>query len=87
MQEWNEHLQERVRELGSSSAAAAVFVFSAHNVLAEVLDAPADFGFGPDDPTTEGGEIWADGLHITERVHEIFADKLFSAFSETLDLP
>ncbi|KAI6042905.1 hypothetical protein EDC04DRAFT_2655336 [Pisolithus marmoratus] len=32
-----------------------------------------------DDPTTEGGGIWVDDLHVTTEVHDIFAEQLFTS--------
>jgi phospholipase/lecithinase/hemolysin len=80
VQEWNDLLQERVSDLGAESTPVTVFLFSTHSILTKILDEPADFDFGPDDPTIEGGDIWADGLHLTEEVHTIFAERLLSSF-------
>ena len=76
---WNELLLTQATEFGTSSTEATVLLFSSHQVLSEVLDAPAEFDFGEDDPTTEGGGIWADDLHLTADVHDVLAERLLSS--------
>ncbi|KAI0710089.1 hypothetical protein C8Q76DRAFT_624757 [Earliella scabrosa] len=76
---WNELLHTQATEFGTSSTEATVLLFSSHQVLSEVLDDPAEFDFGEDDPTTEGGGIWADDLHLTADVHDVLAERLLSS--------
>ncbi|KAI6123289.1 hypothetical protein EV401DRAFT_2195993 [Pisolithus croceorrhizus] len=76
---WNELFQAQVTEFGTSSKEATVLLFSSHQVLTEVLDDPLEFDFSEDDPTTEGGGIWMDDLHVTTEVHDVFAERLFTS--------
>ncbi|KAI6128911.1 hypothetical protein EDD16DRAFT_26463 [Pisolithus croceorrhizus] len=76
---WNELFQAQVTEFGTSSKEATVLLFSSHQVLTEVLDDPLEFDFSEDDPTTEGGGIWADDLHVTTEVHDVFAERLLTS--------
>jgi hypothetical protein len=45
----------------------------------EVLEEPCEFDFNEDDPTTEGGGIWADDLHLTVDMHDILAERLLTS--------
>ena len=56
-----------------------MFFFSLYRVLTEVLDDPECFGFDINDPDTEDGAIWKDGLHLTSKVHELLAKRLYAA--------
>ncbi|KAI5992069.1 SGNH hydrolase-type esterase domain-containing protein [Pisolithus albus] len=76
---WNESFQAQVTEFGASSKEATVLLFSSHQVFTEVLDDPLEFDFSEDDPTTEGGGIWVDDLHMTTEVHDIFAQRLLTS--------
>ncbi|KAI6108141.1 SGNH hydrolase-type esterase domain-containing protein [Pisolithus sp. B1] len=76
---WNELFQAQVTEFGTSSKEAMVLLFSSHQVLTEVLDDPLEFDFSEDDPTTEGGGIWMDDLHVTTEVHDVFAERLLTS--------
>ena len=78
---WNENLQAQMTEFGTSSKEATTLLFSAHQVLSEVLDDPSEFDFGEDDPETEGGGIWEDDLHLTEDVHDVLAERLITVLS------
>ncbi|KAJ7156014.1 hypothetical protein C8R43DRAFT_818005, partial [Mycena crocata] len=62
---WNETLREHALKFGNNSNKVAVHVFSAHQVLSEILDDPSEFEFSVNDPTDEGGAIWEDDLHLT----------------------
>ena len=76
VQTWNELLRAQAREFPAGSAHATVLLFSAHEVLTEVLDDPEAFDLDEDDPETEGGGFWEDDLHITEDMHEHLAEQL-----------
>lgn len=76
---WNDLLQAQAIEFGNNSKEATVFLFSAHQVLTEVLEDPSDFDFSEDDPITEGGGIWKDDLHLTTEVHNILGERLFAS--------
>ena len=76
---WNDLLRKHAREFGTNTTAATILVFSAHQLLTEVLDDPADFDLTENDVDTEGGGIWADELHLTEDMHDLFAERMFAA--------
>lgn len=76
---WNELLLLQAGDFGTNSSEATVLIFSAHQILSEVLENPEDFEFGEDDPTTEGGAIWEDDLHLASEVHDILAERLVAA--------
>ncbi|KIK11539.1 hypothetical protein PISMIDRAFT_690281 [Pisolithus microcarpus 441] len=76
---WNELFQAQVAEFGTSNKEATVLLFSSHQVLTEVLNDPLEFDLSDDDPTTEGGGIWVDDLHVTAEVHDIFAEQLLTS--------
>lgn len=76
---WNELFQAQVTEFGASNKEATVLLFSSHQVSTEVLDDPLEFDFSEDDPTTEGGGIWVDDLHMTTEVHDVFAERLLTS--------
>lgn len=79
IQVWNELLQAETTEFGTGNKEATVLLFSSHQVLTEVLNDPHEFDFSEDDPTTEGGGIWVDDLHVTTEVHDVFAERLFTS--------
>ncbi|KIM66770.1 carbohydrate esterase family 16 protein [Scleroderma citrinum Foug A] len=76
---WNDLLEAQMMEFGASSKEAAVLLFSLHQVLTEVLENPFTFDFSEDDPTTQGGGIWEDDLHLTIEVHDILAERLLAS--------
>ena len=79
VQTWNKLLQEHSTNFGLSSREATILLFSAHRVLTDVLDDPLEYDFHEDDPTDEGGSIWADDLHLTSEVHDIVAKQLLKS--------
>lgn len=62
---WNIILKRGTAEFATSTKPATTVLFSSYRVLMEVLEEPCEFDFNEDDPTTEGGGIWADDLHLT----------------------
>lgn len=76
---WNDLLKAQAAEFSTSSKEATLFLFSSCQVVTEVLEDPAEFDFGEDDPTTEGGGIWQDDLHLTSDMHSVLAEKLFAS--------
>ncbi|KAF8584450.1 carbohydrate esterase family 16 protein, partial [Ramaria rubella] len=76
---WNELLQAHITEFGLSSKEATVLLFSSHQLLVDVLEDPLEYDFSEDDPTTEGGGIWVDDLHLTSEVHDIFGERLLTS--------
>ena len=80
---WNDLLQAQTTEFGLSSKEATVILFSAHQVLAEVLEDPLAYDFSEEDPTNEGGCIWVDDLHLTSEVHDILGERLLTSLLES----
>ncbi|KAL4261019.1 SGNH hydrolase superfamily protein [Pleurotus pulmonarius] len=76
---WNDALRDQAAEFGSSNKDVTVFVFSAHQVLTDVLDDPLEYDFSEDDPVIEGGHIWEDGLHLTSDMHDILCKQLLTS--------
>ncbi|KAJ8695641.1 hypothetical protein PTI98_008220 [Pleurotus ostreatus] len=76
---WNDALRAQAIEFGSSNKDVTVFLFSAHQVLTDVLDDPLEYDFGEDDPGIEGGRIWEDGLHLTSDIHDILCKQLLTS--------
>ena len=79
VQTWNKLLQEHSTNFALSSREATVLLFSAHRALTNMLDDPLEYDFHEDDPTDEGGSIWADDLHLTSEVHDIVAKQLLNS--------
>ncbi|KAJ7470725.1 hypothetical protein FB451DRAFT_350182 [Mycena latifolia] len=73
---WNDLLRAQVLEFANNTKNANVSLFSAHEVLSEILDDPSQFDFSVNDPTDEGGAIWKDDLHLAPAVHAILAKRL-----------
>ncbi|KAL4257441.1 Carbohydrate esterase family 16 protein [Pleurotus pulmonarius] len=76
---WNDALRDQAAEFRSSNKDVTVFVFSAHQVLTDVLDDPLEYEFSEDDPAIEGGHIWEDGLHLTSDMHDILCKQLLTS--------
>ncbi len=64
-----------------------MLVFSAHQVLTDVLDDPLEYDFSEDDPVIEGGHIWEDGLHLTSDMHDILCKQLLTSILQVADQP
>jgi phospholipase/lecithinase/hemolysin len=73
---WNELLRSQVTEFGTSYTQATVLLFSAHQLLTDVLDDPLEYGLVS---TSERSAIWSDDLHLTAGVHNILGSKLLSS--------
>ena len=76
---WNDRLRSQATNFGTSSKAATVLLFSAHQVLTEVLDDPVNFDLTEDDPDSEGGGFWEDDLHLTEDMHDLLSERFLSS--------
>lgn len=76
---WNIILKRGTAEFATSTKPATTVLFSSYRVLMEVLEEPCEFDFNEDDPTTEGGGIWADDLHLTVDMHDILAERLLTS--------
>lgn len=76
---WNDTLRDQAVEFGSSNKDATVFLFSAHQVLTDVLDDPLEYDFGEDDPVIVGARIWEDGLHLTSDMHNMLCKQLLTS--------
>ena len=79
---WNALLRNQAKDFARGGEQATVFLFSSHQVLAEVLDEPLDFDFAEDDPEIGGGGIWIDDLHLASAVHAIFAERLLESLTK-----
>ncbi|KAI0054124.1 carbohydrate esterase family 16 protein [Auriscalpium vulgare] len=80
---WNELLQAQATDFAQTTKEATVLIFSSHQLLTEVLEDPLEYDFSEDDPTTEGGGIWMDDLHLTSEVHGILAEQLLKSLLGT----
>ena len=76
MNVWNTQLNTRVSKFARETPKAAVYSYSIHAALTEILDNPEDYGLVENDTKAENGTIWADQLHATDVVHKILADRL-----------
>ncbi|KAL6304607.1 hypothetical protein BKA93DRAFT_270144 [Sparassis latifolia] len=76
---WNAVLTAKAPHFASENTHASVFLFSAHAAISSVLDDPLAFGFSADDAGAEGGQIWADEMHLTSAVHAVVARRLEEA--------
>ena len=76
---WNDLLRTQATNFAADTKEATVLLFSSHRLLSDVLEDPLDYDFAEDDPTTEGGGIWIDDLHLTEEVHSILGEHIFKS--------
>jgi hypothetical protein len=84
VQIWNKLLQGHAIDFLSTDATdATVFIFSSHRLFTDILDNPLEYEFTEDDPETEGGGIWMDGLHPTSKVQDLFGEQLFASVFQT----
>lgn len=77
--EWNVVLQAQTKQFRVSRDDATVFLFSAHQVLTDVLDDPSKYGFDEDDVVDQEGTIWEDDFDPTSEVLDILAERLLKA--------
>ncbi|KAI0689877.1 hypothetical protein BC835DRAFT_1418189 [Cytidiella melzeri] len=63
----------------NSAKEATMFLLLSQQMLAAVLEDPLEFDSSDDDVTTEGGGIWADDLHLTSDVHDIYAEQILTS--------
>ncbi|KAH8829059.1 hypothetical protein DL96DRAFT_1596507 [Flagelloscypha sp. PMI_526] len=73
---WNELLKEQVEDFASSSRHASVYLFSSHSLLLPLLRTTD----GRPRDHLNGGEIWADDLHLTSVLHRIIAESGLGLF-------
>ncbi|KAL1704414.1 hypothetical protein EV121DRAFT_280360 [Schizophyllum commune] len=57
---WNDYLRAKATQWTSGTQAKTT-LFSSHEVITDVLDAPEKYGFLKEDVAKEGGEIWCIG--------------------------
>ncbi|KAL1947913.1 hypothetical protein VTO73DRAFT_13637 [Trametes versicolor] len=70
---WNSCLRTRVHQFARDHTDATTLLFSSWDTFTRVLDDPVAHGFDPDHVAREGGDIWADNLHPSSRMHDWIA--------------
>ncbi|KAI0780920.1 hypothetical protein BD413DRAFT_15510 [Trametes elegans] len=67
---WNQCLRSRVAKFASSHPDATTLSFSSWDTFTRVLDDPVAHGFGPEQVSRAGGDIWVDNLHPSTKMHD-----------------
>lgn len=80
---WNDSLRTQATAFAADAKEATVLLFSSHQLLSDILEDPLAYDLTEDDPTTEGGGIWIDDLHLTEDVHRILGEQLFKSLFDS----
>ncbi|KAI0670369.1 hypothetical protein C8Q78DRAFT_1035867 [Trametes maxima] len=70
---WNTLLRARVTSFSAKHSDVTTLLFSSWNTFTRVLDDPVAHGFGPEHVARAGGEIWADNLHPSTKMHDWIA--------------
>ena len=73
---WNAGLLRGATNFASEYDEATIFLFSPNDILSEVLDSPAKFGFDASDAELANGGIWLDDASFTSTVQGILAKRL-----------
>ena len=73
---WNTTLRERVAKFAQAHPDITTLIFSSWDTFTRVLDAPVAHGFAPEHVARSGGDIWADNLHPSTKMHDWIAHDL-----------
>ncbi|EJF66374.1 hypothetical protein DICSQDRAFT_97426 [Dichomitus squalens LYAD-421 SS1] len=73
---WNSTLRERIVQFSAAHRDITTLLFSSWDTFTRVLDDPVAHGFGPEDVSRSGGEIWVDNLHPSTKMHDWIAHDL-----------
>ncbi|KAI0831318.1 hypothetical protein BC628DRAFT_1353198 [Trametes gibbosa] len=70
---WNTSLRSHVASFALKHSDVTILFFSSWNTFTRVLDDPVGHGFGPEHVSRAGGDIWADNLHPSTKMHDWIA--------------
>ncbi|KAH9854242.1 SGNH hydrolase-type esterase domain-containing protein [Lenzites betulinus] len=70
---WNNLLRVRVASFAERHLDVTTLFFSSWDTFTRVLDDPVGHGFRPDHVSKAEGDIWADQLHPSSRMHDWIA--------------
>lgn len=73
---WNEILRENVKEFLSENEDVTTMVLSSWDFFKLVFKTPSEYGFEEGDIRKRYGPVWADHIHPTSRMHELFAGRV-----------
>ena len=85
MDAWNAALRRQLPAFKARGEAASVFLVSAHQVLTDVLDDPAEYELELGDVGRAGGAIWRDGRRLTSEVHAFLAECVLTSLLRARD--
>ncbi|KAI0362113.1 hypothetical protein OH77DRAFT_1416330 [Trametes cingulata] len=70
---WNSCLQAQVASFAARHPDVTTLFFSSWATFTRVLDDPVAHGFSPEHVSRAGGDIWADNLHPSSKMHDWIA--------------
>jgi len=73
---WNELLLKNVQAFLSEREDVTTMVLSSFDFFNLVFKTPSEYGFEEKDIRMRYGPVWADHLHPTSRMHELFAERV-----------
>ncbi|KAI0721078.1 hypothetical protein C8T65DRAFT_632157 [Cerioporus squamosus] len=73
---WNTELREHILKFSTDHADVTTLLFSSWDTFTRVLDDPTAHGFAPEHVARPGGDIWADNLHPSTKMHDWIAHDL-----------
>lgn len=75
-EKWNEMLRKNVKGFSSENEDVTTLVLSSSDFFNLVFEMPFRYGFEEGDVRKRYGPVWADHLHPTSRMHELFAERI-----------
>jgi len=73
---WNEILRENVEAFSSANEDVTTMILSSWYFFKRVFATPSEYGFEEGDIRKRYGPVWADHIHPTSRMHELFAARV-----------
>jgi phospholipase/lecithinase/hemolysin len=73
---WNEILRKNVKAFVSGNEDVTTMVLSSSDFFNLAFKTPSSYGFEEKDIRKRYGPVWADHIHPTSRIHELFAERV-----------
>lgn len=73
---WNRSLREHIRKFAADHSDVTTLLFSSWDTFTRVLNDPLTHGFPLEHVSRSSGDIWADNLHPSTKMHDWIAHDL-----------
>ncbi|KAF9792227.1 SGNH hydrolase-type esterase domain-containing protein [Thelephora terrestris] len=75
-EKWNETLRKNVKAFLSENEDVTTMILSSFDFFNLIFKTPSEYGFDEKDIRRRFGPVWADHIHPTTRMHELFAGRV-----------